>query len=171
MSRGGRKSMALWKGALLMLITLPTLAAIPNPLNVDININGTIIAKASCTFSGQKPLQIDYGDVYISDLASGNNRKNLDYSLRCTGDSDGKKVAMRFEGEGADFNNQLLKTDIKGLGIKLLNNSNPQDINSWFFIDPSNQPTLEAELVKQDNANFQSGQEFSAAMTLIVEYR
>ncbi|MDH1321537.1 fimbrial protein [Enterobacter bugandensis] len=166
-----RKGIALWWGTLLVLTVLPTQASIKQAIRVDVNISGTIIATASCTFSGQKPLQIDYGDVYIDELTSGNNRRSLDYSLVCRGDSDGKKVEMKFVGDGADFDGQLLKTNTKGLGIKLLNNSNLQAINSWFTIDPGNQPALEAELVKQDNATFQNGQTFSGVVTLVVEYR
>lgn len=171
MSRMARKGMALWWGTLLMLTALPTLATVPHPIQVGINISGTVIATASCTFSGQKPLQIEYGDVYISELTPGNNRKLLDYTLRCSGDPDGKKVEMRFTGDSANFNSQLLKTSINGLGIKLLNNNSPQAINSWFSIDPNNQPALEAELVRQEGARFNNGQVFNASMTLVVEYR
>lgn len=166
-----RRDMVLWMGTLLMLATLPTLASIKEPIRVGLNITGTITATASCTFSGQKPLQIDYGDVYISDLTAGNNRKNLNYTLVCHGDPDGKSVNMEFKGEGAAFNNQLLKTNLDGLGIKLLNNSNLQALNSWFVIDPGNLPMLEVELVKQAKATFESGQTFSGAATLVVDYR
>ncbi|MFN1150109.1 fimbrial protein [Serratia liquefaciens] len=171
MSCKGRKGLALRMGTLLVLASLPALASIKTPIRVGVNIHGTVIATASCTFNGQKPLQIDYGDVYISDLAPGHYRKNLDYALNCRGDSDGKQVVMKFMGDGAEFDGQLLKTDIRGLGIKLLNNSNVQPLNSWFVIDPGNQPALEVELVKQDKATFQNGQMFRGAATLVVEYR
>ncbi|MCK6964554.1 fimbrial protein [Enterobacter bugandensis] len=164
-------SMVRWWGTLLMLTVLQASASIEHPINVGINIHGTVIDTGSCTFSGQKPLQIEYGDVYISELTPGNNNRKLEYTLKCSGNPHGKTVEMKFQGTGADFDNQLLQTDVKGLGIKIFKNTSPQAINSWFSIESNNPPKLVAELIKQDGATFQNGQAFNAAMTLVVEYR
>lgn len=139
--------------------------------NVDINITGTIVASASCTIDNKKPINIDYGDVYISDIDAGRYLEEIPYSITCKGDPEGKTIQMRLMGNTASFDTKILKTDVEGLGIKLLKNKTQILPNSWFEIFPDTPPLLEAEIVKENKVVLQNGKRFNASATLIIDYR
>ncbi|MGN7915782.1 fimbrial protein [Enterobacter sp. 22466] len=142
-----------------------------DPTNVAINISGTVVANASCTFSSDTPIQVNFGDVYITDIDGGSYKTKLPYSLTCKGDADGKSIEMQLKGTSASFDDNVLQTDVKGLGIKLLQNNNQIKPNDWFLINPDSPPDLEAVVVKDAAATFSNGQQFNAAATLVVDYR
>ncbi|OKB67024.1 hypothetical protein BHU62_09335 [Serratia marcescens] len=141
-----------------------------SPGNVDIHISGTVVVNASCTFNGQRTIDVGFGDVFISQIGKGGDKQPLPFSLTCQGDPDGKTIQMQLSGDGASFDSQLLQTNAAGLGIRLLNNGDAQSLNQWFDIDPNSPPQLEVELVKQAGATFQNGQAFTAGATLKVAY-
>lgn len=154
----------------LCLLALPVLARM-DPALVGVNINGTIVANASCTINSQSPIQVSFGDVYINEIDTGGYRKEIPYSLICKGDPDGKSIEMRLAGAGADFDGNVLKTSINGLGIKILSNNNQITPNSWFTINADSPPSLAAVVVGDKNAHFSNGQRFDAAAMLVVDYR
>lgn len=137
---------------------------------ITISIKGTVVATASCTFSSNETIDINFGDVYINDITGDNYKKTVPYTLTCQGDADGKTVELKWTGTGASFNSDLLTTNVTGLGIKLLEGSSQVKINAGFTIDPNAPPTLEVVLVKDSSATLSNGQEFTASATLAVNY-
>lgn len=166
-----RKRRPAWSLMVVGMLVLPLSGqAKMEPTNVKINISGTVVANGSCSFSGGKPITVEFGDVYISDIADGKYVQKLDYTVTCKGDAGGKTIQLRLKGEGADFDGSLLKTDAKGLGIRLLRNNSSMKPGSWYDLNPSAPPTLEGELVRQKGAEFSNGQAFNASATLEVAY-
>lgn len=157
---------AIW----LSLINQSCLALPGEITNVSVNMSGTIIATATCVINGADPIAIEFGDVYISNIDGDTYRKRIDYSVSCQGDPEGKTIQMQVAGNGAAFDGALLKTDVSGLGIKLLNNGSPLALNHWVNLDPNNVPILEGALVKESGADFINGQEFNSTATLKVDY-
>ena len=154
-----------------ILLTAPfTQAAKRDTTNVKINITGTIVANARCNFSNGNPITVEYGDVYISEIAGDAYKKKVNYSVSCSGDADGKTIQLQFSGSGADFDGTLLNTDAQGLGIKILRNGSQMTLGQWYDLNPNAPPTLEAVLVKNSGASFTNGQEFNASATLKVAY-
>lgn len=145
-------------------------AAQGDTTNVKIGITGTIVANASCKISGNNPISVEFGDVYISEIKGDAYRKGISYDVSCQGDSGGKSIQLQMSGTGASFDGGLLKTDASGLGIKILKDGSQMNLNQWYDLDPINKPTLEGVLVKQDEASFTNGQEFNASATLKVAY-
>ncbi|WPU21982.1 fimbrial protein [Cedecea neteri] len=144
--------------------------AVMDPTNVKVNISGTVVANGSCSFSGGNPITVEFGDVYISDIAEGKYRQKINYTVSCKGDAGGKAIQLQLSGDGADFDGKLLKTNAKGLGIKLLWNQGQIAPATWYDLNPSTPPILEGVLVRAKGAEFANGQEFSAAATLKVAY-
>ncbi|OKB66622.1 hypothetical protein BHU62_11970 [Serratia marcescens] len=138
--------------------------------NVKINITGTVVANGRCTFAGGNPITVEYGDVFISDIAGDRYRQPLNYGVSCSGDAGGKTIQLQLAGIGADFDGTLLGTNAKGLGIKLLRDNSQMEPGKWYDLNPSSPPKLEGVLVKQSGADFSNGQEFSASATLKVAY-
>ncbi|MFQ0830348.1 fimbrial protein [Serratia fonticola] len=156
-------------GSLLLNASL-TRAATGEVSNVKVNITGTIVANARCDFGQNSPITMEYGDVYISDIAGDAYKKRMHYSVFCSGDASGKTIQLQFSGSGAGFDGTLLRTDAQGLGIKILRNNSQMILGQWYDLNPSSPPTLEGVLVKQNGASFTNGQEFNASATLKVAY-
>ncbi|WP_343530006.1 fimbrial protein [Yokenella regensburgei] len=138
--------------------------------NLDVRITGTVVATASCTFSGTDPIKVEFGDVYINEIIGEAYKQPVPYQVSCKGDPDGKTLQMQIAGSAASFDGKQLKTDASGLGIKLLKGSETLSVNQWFNFDNASQPLLYAVLEKQTGARFQDGQAFNASATLKVAY-
>ncbi|XTZ38505.1 fimbrial protein [Salmonella enterica] len=137
---------------------------------VSINLSGTVIATASCTFSDANPIQVEFGDVYENEIDRGIYQQPMPWQVTCKGDPDGKMIQMRVSGTVASFNGNNLKTSESGLSIKLLKGSAPLMLNQWFDLDTNNPPQLNAVLEKASGARFQDGQTFNTTATLEVAY-
>lgn len=137
---------------------------------IAINISGTVVANAACTFNSNEDINVEFGDVWISEIAGDTYKKPVPYTLSCAGDADGKNIQLRWVGTVASFNGKLLKTDVTGLGIELRQNSSQVNPNVWFTIDSTSPPPLDVVVVKQPDASFTNGQEFNASVTLEVAY-
>lgn len=152
----------------LMLTNIATAAT--DSSNLNLVISGTVVATASCTFTGADPIQVEFGDVYINEIIGDAYKQAIPYQVNCKGDPEGKTLQMQVVGSAASFDNQKLTTDANGLAIKLLTGSQTLPVNQWFDFDNANQPVLYAVLEKQSGARFQDGQEFSATATLKMAY-
>jgi type 1 fimbria pilin len=148
----------------------PVVQAKMDTTNIRVNVSGTVVANARCSFSGGNPITVEYGDVYISDIGGDTYRQPLAYGVSCRGDADGKTIQLQLSGTGADFDGTLLSTNAKGLGIKLLRDNSQMVLGRWYDLNPAAPPKLEGVLVKQSGARFSNGQAFSAAATLTVAY-
>lgn len=137
-----------------------------------IYIDGTIVAKASCKFTGANPIKVEYGDVYISDIDSGKYSQPINFGgLQCSGTPGSKQLQMQVSGSYSTIGGvNALNTSASGLGIQFLANNTPIALDNWFDINASSPPVLMAKLVKNSNASLSDGQEFSATATLIVTY-
>ena len=145
-------------------------AATPVSSNMDINMSGTIVATASCTFNDPAPAQIEFNDTYVNEITGEKYKQPVPFQVTCKGDPDGKTIQMQVNGTVASNNANNLKTDVGGLSIKLLKGSDPLAVNQWFNLDPANPPVLYAVLEKQSGISFLDGQVFNASATLQVAY-
>lgn len=138
----------------------------------NVRIDGTIVAKASCNFTGNNPIIVEYGEVYISDISSGKYSQPVDFgSLQCTGDPGSKKLQMQISGTASTVGGvNALNTSLNGLGIQFLQNNSAVNMNQWFDVNASSPPVVMAKLVKNSGATLSSGQEFNANAVLLVAY-
>lgn len=154
----------------LMMVAAAGATAGPGSSNVDIAISGEVIATASCTFSSNEPIKVEFGDVYINEIAGTAYRQTIPYQVSCKGDPDGKTVQLQVSGTPAGGDASRLQTDASGLTIKLQNGSATLPLNQWIDFDSSSPPSLYAVLEKESGARFQDGQAFNATATLKVAY-
>lgn len=138
----------------------------------NVYIDGTIVASASCKFNGGNPITVEFGDVYIEDIDSGQYRQNVGYGgLTCSGDPAGKTLQMQMSASAVQMNGiQVISTSVSGLGIELLQNNSHVNLNQWFTINASSPPVLEARVVKSTGTTLTPGQQFTASGTLLVAY-
>lgn len=141
-----------------------------DPMTITITVYGTVVSNGRCLFSSDQSVAVNFGDVFVSEIASGIYRKPLNYSLSCSGDDGGKSIRIQLSGTGAHFDSTVLSTDAIGLGIKLLRNNTQMELGRWYDVDPALPPKIESLLVVEKDATFANGQDFSATATLKVAF-
>lgn len=150
--------------------------------SMDINITGTVVANGSCTFNQGGTLQVDFGEVKLVGTGtntvelSGDYRKSLVSDFFCDGDTDGL-LQMKFTSTSGNYETyqgaQVLAADKDIIGIELLVNGAPQNMDEWFTIDQNVAPVLKAQLVQLHSTSSEtlvSGDIFSASGTLTMAF-
>lgn len=180
-SRGGARSAAV----VMLLFSSLSLTAWGNPgskYNLNISIDGTIVANGSCKFNNGGNLTVDFGEVRLQAGANnsvtmeGSYRKPIVSDFTCSGDSAGL-LQMQLSNTGGTYKTyngiQVLDTDKGIVGVELLVNGTAQNMGSWFTVDQKNPPALEAELVQTSTINSNnvvSGDTFTASGTLTMAF-
>ena len=177
--------MMQWKKAFVgagMLIVAGAVQA-DDPIRININISGTLVANGSCTFNQGDSVSVDFGDVEFATVEGstqlkGEYVKPLPSDMDCKGDMSGASLTLKTAGSLIDYQgHKLLPVNLNGsaasqdLAIRLTVNGEVQDINTSFTFDTVNQPSLQAELVQTGTgAGFSNGAAITASATLVMEF-
>lgn len=107
--------------------------------DLNINIDGTIVANGSCQFNNGGSLTVDFGEVRLkagtsnSVTMEGSYRKPIASDFKCSGDSAGL-LQMQLSSTGGSYKTyngvQILDTDKGIVGVELLVNGAPQNMGS-----------------------------------------
>lgn len=137
---------------------------------VDVILSNATISLPACDLNNGNPIDVDFGSaVAVTDVAAGTVEKSIDYTLTCTYDNYGLK--MKILGAGASFDNDLLKTNINEMGIKITANGTALPLNTDLnFASAAAKPALKAILTQQPGARLPTGA-FTASATMRVEYQ
>ncbi len=153
--------------ALSILILLSFSSVMASSLKV--NISGTVRVAAKCIINDNKPLEVNFGEVRIDKLDGYHYQQPLIFTLQCS-NLPSQALKLQWRGAAASFDEKVLKTSKKDLGIKVITKLGKQlDINSaWLdFLWPE-KPELLAVPVKANKSSLSTGV-FTAAATLVVE--
>lgn len=137
---------------------------------VQVVLSNATISLPACDLNNGNPIDVDFGSaVAVTDVAAGTVEKSIDYTLTCTYDNYGLK--MKILGAGASFDNDLLKTNINEMGIKITANGTALPLNTDLnFASAAAKPALKAILTQQPGARLPTGA-FTASATMRVEYQ
>jgi type 1 fimbria pilin len=134
--------------------------------NVNIKVK---ILQATCVVNNNQEIRIHFGDDLISENIDGSNyRKNIDYTLSCSGGSTDLK--LRLSGDEAEFNADYLQTSMDSLGVTFFADSSLLKNGEWLNFKNNVLPVLSAAPVKANGAELIGGT-FSANAVLQVEYQ
>lgn len=162
-------SKLVWPGMILALAVCQLAVADQNTaiIAVKVTINAT-----PCEINGNQNIDVDFGDnVITTDVAKGSVEKDVKYTLDCTNADNSKTLVMRISGAGASFDNNVLKTSIPELGIKLKADGVDYPVNTELVLaSSSSKPALKALLVQQPGAHLPTGG-FNASATMTVDYQ
>ena len=155
---------------------------------LKINISGTVVATGKCLFLDPSPKSINFGDIRYSSASGVNNLtgsyiRQFDSRMACNGDTAGS-TSFRFESRSgvpvSDGTNKLLPVSVgsgtnppnNNLGIRLLVNGQPQDVDSDFSVDMQNPPKLEVEIVQlhPDDNTWVNGQSITSFAILTLSF-
>ncbi|EOC1324721.1 fimbrial protein [Cronobacter dublinensis] len=158
---------------LVATLLLGSVCSSTNAANNTITINVKVTVNAPpCQINNNQLIDVDFSDsVITTDVAKGTVEKPVNYTLDCANAEQGKTLVMRISGTGADFDNNILKTSISALGVKLKADGVNYPLNTDLALTSStSKPELKALLVQQSGARLPTG-EFTAGATMTVSYQ
>lgn len=159
------KALALAGACLAAVAVAPAQAA-----SATFKVTVTVVERPDCVINGNKPIEVDFGQVVVTDIDGTNYRTPIAYGLECKGVGK-KNLALSLSGTAAGFDASALRTSVEGLGIRLYANDKQLKVNSGTVaFKYEAKPELAAVPVKKKDAELQGG-EFSAGATLKVEYK
>ena len=157
----------VWRMLAGMLATVPLLAMAASSATITLKV--TVVAPPPCVINGNRPIDVEFGDVMTTRVDGDNYKMPVNYTLDCTGAPD-NAMKLQVQGNGAAFDATVLQTNKTGLGIKLLRGNARLAVNTWLNFTYPNKPELWAVPVKQAGTAL-SGGEFSAGATMKVDYQ
>lgn len=147
------------------------LAAAPLMLQAatTVTVKVTVVAPPPCVINGDRPIEVEFGEVMTTRVDGKNHRTPVSYSLSCSRQSN-NAMKLQVQGTGAPFDTSVLKTNKTGLGIQLRQGDSKLALNSWLNFTYPDAPELWAVPVKQSGVTL-SGGEFTAGATMKVAYQ
>ncbi|BEO62833.1 exotoxin [Serratia marcescens] len=134
-----------------------------------VTVKVTVVAPPSCVVNGDRPIEVEFGEVMTTRLDGKNYQTPVSYTLSCSGQSK-NVMKLQIQGTGAAFDTTLLQTNKTGLGVQLQQGGSKLAINSWLNFTYPDAPELWAVPVKQSGVSL-SGGEFTAGATMKVAYQ
>ncbi|MCX9004735.1 fimbrial protein [Citrobacter portucalensis] len=136
----------------------------------NIKFKGILIDPPSCVINSGESIYIPFDNVGINKVDGKNYLRDIIFNVKCESADPTQDLSLMIRGEPAYFDNNVLKTDVTDLGIRLLVDGNLMPLNKSIIINPTNYPKLQAVPVKKSGAVL-SEQPFSATATLQANYQ
>ncbi|HID9655685.1 TPA: fimbrial protein [Serratia marcescens] len=151
--------------AALLLLTTPGLAG------TDMVFFGTLNAPPPCTIDDDQLIDVDFGErVGVNKVDGQNYIKTVNYRITCEpGSTSGFTLGLKIIGTPIDFDSAALQTNIPGLGIRLLQNGQPLQLNQRLKIE-GKAPELQAVPVKKPGVELKAGA-FTVTATMLADYQ
>lgn len=153
----------LW--GLLLVLSRPLYAA------DNMRFSGVLIEPPSCKINEGEVVEVDFEErVGVTKVDGVHYMKKLDYLITCEKWASGLDLTLTLSGKKTLYDDAAIQTNVDDLGIRILKNGEPFNINSSIVVDPKSPPTLQAVPVKTPGASLKKGP-FMATATLKVEYQ
>lgn len=137
-----------------------------------VNVTGTLLDAPECTINGNNQVDVDFGDDVVIGQIDGTSYKKKQLELRLVCNNLANNALMvTIDGPPAPFNDDLIKTDVEGLGIRLFiysSSISPRGTSHPFYYG---QPLyFSVAPVVQDGVTL-SAQPFSGTGTIVFRYQ
>ena len=141
-----------------------------NSAVANLTFNGTLNEPPPCTINGGSAIEIDFKNVGINKVDGANYLKPVNYVITCSPGTLPWEMVLTIKGAATSFEPSALQSSVADLGIQLLQNGVPFNLNTLLPINPSTPPVLEAVPVKRSGAVLGPGG-FTASATLLAEFQ
>lgn len=136
----------------------------------NLTFDGTLNEPAPCTINSGSNIEIDFDDIGVNKVDGHNYRKLVNYIITCSAGSLPWEMVLTVTGAATAFESSAVQTSTADLGIRLLQNGVPFELNSQLPISPATPPVLEVVPVKRSGTSLAPGG-FSASATLLAEFQ
>lgn len=136
--------------------------------SLAVNFHGTL-KKKPCRIDNDRDIEVHFGNVGINKVDGQRYLQPVPYTLTCDEVNASWTLMLSLKGTVAGFETTALKTNATGLGIRILKDGKPMEINKPVAISYTSPPTLQAVPVQQSGVTLPE-QDFSATATLMAEY-
>lgn len=135
-----------------------------------INLNLTLkLQAAACTINNNQNIAVSLGDnIPLDELDGDNYKKLLPLNINCNNTSSQDTLNLTINGTAASFDQKVLKTSTKGLGIKFTSRGRQIKIGESISFNRSTIPSVYATPIK-GSFKIQGG-EFTASASVKIEY-
>lgn len=137
--------------------------------SANFNVKVTIVQN-TCVVNNNQPIDVDFGEMLISDIDGVKFEEDIPYTLQCDGADSTQGVKLSFQGTGAGFNSSLLKASEPALGLRFKQNNTVFALNDEVSFTYGSKPSLSVVPVLSSPTGVSSG-ESTATATFNVEYQ
>lgn len=159
----------------VIILAVSTFAVQPN-VHADqkgdqqpVEFHGTL-RKKPCHVAGGQDINVQFGNIGTHRVDGQRYLKPIPYTLTCDEVNKDWSLGLSVKGIPAGFESTALKTSVAGLGIRILQNGKPLQINAVIPVNYHSPPDLQAVPVKEEGTVL-TEQDFSITATLVVAYQ
>ncbi|MFC0226923.1 fimbrial protein [Serratia aquatilis] len=157
-----------WKKVVWMLLgglTFWSQALMADQANLSLRL--TIYAPPSCTINSGYSVPVDFGNVLSTQVDGVNYKKVVPYNLSCSNLTGA--VSMSLSG-GTNFPSGALGTSLPDLGIAFYTDSTKWNLGESRSFSYNSRPTMYAVPIKTPGVTLTTGGDFTAGVTLVINY-
>lgn len=159
--------MRLWlQPALLALCSM----GLGSNAMANLTFDGTLVEPPPCTINSGGLIETDFMDVGISKVDGINYRRPVSYTITCSSGTLPWEMVLTVKGVATSFESSAVQTSVADLGVQLLQDDTPLNLNTLLIINPTTPPVLEAVPIKRPGVLLATGG-FTASATLLAEFQ
>ncbi|MFZ4835159.1 fimbrial protein [Rouxiella sp. Mn2063] len=137
----------------------------------NMKFSGTLIEPPICTINHGNKIDVDFKTMGIRKVDGVNNLMTIDYELHCESNASTTwDMTLEIIATATDYDVAAIKTDVTYLGIRILENDKPFELNKPISISADKPVILKAVPVKKPGFNLEP-KPFSATATLLAVYQ
>ncbi|CAI1109508.1 MULTISPECIES: fimbrial protein [Serratia] len=160
------------KYAIFALLAAVSTLSVTLPIQaIEILFNGRLVQAPACEINDGRAIDVNFGErVGVSKVDGVNYLQTIDYRVTCQPGATTLELGLSVVGPPTAFDGAALQTNVADLGIRLLQNGQPLQVNHRIVIDPKNPPHLQAVPVKKAGVGLPEGV-FEVTATLLADYQ
>lgn len=137
----------------------------------NMKLYGTLVEPPPCTINDGGNVDVDFGSrVGVTKVDGVNYLQLVNYQITCDPNVEATNMTLQIIGVPTDYDSAAVKANVTDLGIHILQNGQPFELNKPIPIKFVSQPKLEAVPVKRPGATLKEGP-FEATATLLAAYQ
>ncbi|CAI0697350.1 fimbrial protein [Serratia quinivorans] len=137
----------------------------------NMKLYGTLVEPPPCTINDGGMVDVDFGNrVGVKKVDGVNYLQPINYQITCDPNANSWNMTLEIVGASTNYDKAAVVTDATDLGIQILQNGQPFELNKPIAIRLASKPKLEAVPVKRPGAQLKEGP-FEATATLLAVYQ
>ncbi|MDC6118403.1 fimbrial protein [Serratia rubidaea] len=158
-------------GIFLLAPIFPSAQAAPGGSGgTEIKIYGTLVEPPPCQINNNQVIDVPFGEIGVNRVDGKNYLKQVEAPLKCDDSQLKWDLWLEVHGQATAFDKAAVQSSVTDLGIHLMMDGKPLELNKPVLITPAPTLKLQAVPVKKAGAELPEGA-FDASATLLVEYQ